>query len=314
MRFQRGPALAYAAVVLVGLLVLVQTLSPDVSSLHRVPRTLSGQAEFTVVPPAPTPDVSGVDTIPGTGDGADEKTDGDRAVKPAQPDEQGEPTPDEEPAAPAPSDTPEAPPSADPTTPADPGDDPGETAPPTLLPSVGPVPGIMAPMIWPFVSAEDSRPLDESVPMFLRQLIAAGADVPVKDLPVVEDETISAGEAPRPPQRRSDQRRSEPERSPEDKACEPGAEDTEEPETLPAPDDADQKSDETSEPRDEDDATPDCAEACVEPKSPVGSSPAAEGEDSADVPSEDETSGAPVEGEPRQDSEEEKTCAEESAH
>ena len=313
--------LAYAAVVLVGLLVFVQTLSPDVSSLHRVPRTLAGQAEFTVVPPAPTPDVSGVDAIPGAGagngDGADKKTDQDRAGEAEQPGQSGQKPgggASTEPPAGAPEDSP----SVDPTLPSDPGGGGGEdeTTPPTLIPSVGPIPGIMAPLIWPFVSADDSKPLDEAVPMFVQDLIEAESGAKVEDLPDSKDETISAGEAPktpRAPQRRSGLRNLAPERVPEEKTCEPAADEV--PETQPSASESDETSTK-SEPKPEDEATPECAEACAEPTSPVGSSPAADGKESTDPdsPSDEETTGAPVTEESSQGSGEGETCAEESAH
>ncbi|TQL69590.1 hypothetical protein FB381_3500 [Nocardioides albertanoniae] len=306
--------LAYAAVVLVGLLVLVQTLSPDVSSLHRVPRTIAGQADFTVVPPAPTPDVSGVDTIPGTGkgsgDGAGERSDQGGAGEAAQPGPSehkgGDDTSPKPPAA-----TPEDPPANDPTTPPDPGGD-DDPAPPTLVPSVGPIPGIMAPLIWPFVSVDDSKPLNEAMPMFLQQLIEADPGATVGELPGTKDETISAGEAPKPPQLRQGKRGFAPERAPEKKTCDPDSEQT--PEKRPVPGDDDDMSAD-SEPRDDDEATPECAEACADTKAPVGSSPAADGEDSTDdeAPSEEQTTESPAIEEPSDGSDEDQACAEKSA-
>ncbi|MBG6097729.1 hypothetical protein [Nocardioides luteus] len=300
MRFQRGPVMAYAAVVLIGLLVVVQTLSPDISALHRVPRTLSGQADFTVIPPAPDPDVSGVSTIPSTAAEADR---GDQDA--AEPDQQGDQKPDDKPSAPA--EQPDAPSSEEPTAPADPGEDEGDATPPTLVPSVGPIPGIMAPLLWPFVAEEDARPVDEAVPMFLRQLIAADAGVPVEDLPLEEpkkdQERDEATEETKDPAKEPETRKSEVEQIAED-ACELTAAIAEDVKTLPG-------ASEGPEPE----ATPECGEACAEPKSPVGSSPAADPEASTDStePSDAATTEAPEpEHEPKEGSNDDKACAEKS--
>ena len=301
--------MAYAAVVLIGLLVVIQTLSPDVSALHRVPRTLSGQADFTVIPPAPSPGVSGVSTIPSTTPDADRGTDRE---DPAPPKSREEEKPDKAPSAPA--EQPDAQPSEEPTTPADPddGNGNGNGKPPTLVPSVGPIPGIMAPLLWPFVAEEDARPVDEAVPMFLRQLIAADAGVPVEDLPLEEPkadrETDEATAESKDPDAESTKPESEAERVIED-ACEITAAITEDVKTLPGANDA-------SEPE----ATPECDEACAEPKTPVGSSPAAEPEvttESAE-PSDTEQSDAETtdteepEQEPKEGSKDDQTCAEKS--
>ncbi|MFE6510993.1 hypothetical protein ACFVDI_26430 [Nocardioides sp. NPDC057767] len=300
MRFQRGPVVAYAAVVLIGLLVVVQTLSPDVSALHRVPRTLSGQADFTVIPPAPDPDVSGVSTIPSAAADADQGRDQESA----EPGRQGDEKPDVKPSAPA---EPDAPSSGGPTTPADPGED-GDATPPTLVPPVGPVPGIMAPLLWPFVAEEDARPVDEAVPMFLRQLIAADAGVPVEDLPLEEPkkdrESDEATEETKDPAEESETPKSEVEKIAED-ACELTAAIVEDVKTLPG------ANEDGSEPE----ATPECGEACAEPKSPVGSSPAADPEVTADStePSDASSTEAPEpEQEPKEGSDDDKACAEKS--
>ncbi|MER7608634.1 hypothetical protein [Nocardioides sp. NPDC127503] len=307
MRFQRGPVMAYAAVVLIGLLVVIQTLSPDVSALHRVPRTLSGQADFTVIPPAPSPGVSGVSTIPSTRPDADRKSDREDS---AQPERRGDAKPDKAPSAPA--EQPDASPSEEPTAPADPGEDKGNGKPPKLVPSVGPIPGIMAPLLWPFVAEEDARPVDEAVPMFLRQLIAADAGVPVEDLPLEEPkedrESDEATTETKEPDADSTKHESEAERVAED-ACELTAAIAEDVKTLPG-------SNEASEPE----ATPECGEACAEPKTPVGSSPAAEpeattesAEPSDDEQSNTETTDAPEpEQEPKEGSKDDQTCAEKS--
>ncbi|MFJ9388251.1 hypothetical protein ACIRON_05490 [Nocardioides sp. NPDC101246] len=307
MRFQRGPVMAYAAVVLIGLLVVIQTLSPDVSALHRVPRTLSGQADFTVIPPAPSPDVSGVSTIPSTTTDADRESDRE---DPAPPKRREDEKPDKAPSAPA--EQPDAPPSADPTTPADPGEDEGHGKPPTLVPSVGPIPGIMAPLLWPFVAEEDARPVDEAVPMFLRQLIAADAGIPVEDLPLEEpkadresDEETAKTEDP---EAESTKHESEAEQVIQD-ACELTAAIAEDVKTLPGADEAP-----------ESEATPECDEACAEPKTPVGSSPAAEPEATTESaePSDTEQSNAGTteapepEQEPKRGSKDDQTCAEKS--
>lgn len=298
--------MAYAAVVLIGLLVVIQTLSPDVSALHRVPRTLSGQADFTVIPPAPSPGVSGVSTIPSTTPDADRERDREDAAPPERRDEK----PDEEPSAPA--EQPDASPSEEPPTPADPGEDEGDGKPPTLVPSVGPIPGIMAPLLWPFVAEEDARPVDEAVPMFLRQLIAADAGVPVEDLPLEEPkedrETDGATSETKGPDADSTKHESEAERVIED-ACELTAAIAEDVKTLPG-------SNEASEPE----ATPECGEACAEPKTPVGSSPAAEPEATTESaePSDAEpndvetTKAAEPEQEPKEGSKDDQTCAEKS--
>lgn len=294
--------MAYAAVVLIGLLVVIQTLSPDVSALHRVPRTLSGQADFTVIPPAPSPGVSGVSTIPSTPPDADRGSDRE---DPAPPKGREDEKPDKAPSAPA--EQPDPSPSEEPTAPADPGQDEGHDKPPTLVPSVGPIPGIMAPLLWPFVAEEDARPVDEAVPMFLRQLIAADAGVPVEDLPLEEPkkdrETDGATSETKEPDAESTKRESEAERVIQD-ACELTAAIVEDVKTLPG-------SNEASEPE----ATPECGEACTEPKSPVGSSPAAEPEATtdSDEPSDDGTTEAPEpEQEPKDGSKEDQTCAEKS--
>lgn len=299
--------MAYVAVVLIGLLVVVQTLSPDVSALHRVPRTLSGQADFTVIPPAPAPGVSGVSTIPSTAPEAD----GEREQRaPAAPGEKAEEKPDETPAAP-PAEQPDAPSSEEPAEPADPGD--GDDAnPPTLVPSVGPIPGIMAPLLWPFVAEEDARPVDEAVPMFLRQLIAADAGVPVEDLPIEppKEDRQADGKTDENKEsaKESEKDESEAERIAED-ACELTAAIAEDVKPLPGASEAP-----------EPEATPECGEACTEPKTPVGSSPAADPEattDSAD-PSEDEpsktetTEAAEPDHEPKEGSKDDKVCAEKS--
>jgi hypothetical protein len=299
--------MAYAAVVLIGLLVVIQTLSPDVSALHRVPRTLSGQADFTVIPPAASPGVSGVSTIPSTTPDADRESEREDSAPPKSREEE---KPDEAPSAPA--GQPDAPPSEEPTTPADPGEGNGNGKPPTLVPSVGPIPGIMAPLLWPFVAEEDARPVDEAVPMFLRQLIAADAGVPVEDLPLEEPkedrETDAAPAESEEPDAESTKQESEAERVLED-ACELTAAITEDVKTLPGANDA-------SEPG----ATPECDEACAEPKTPVGSSPAAEPEATTESaePSETEpsdaetTEAAEPEQEPKEGSKEDQTCAEKS--
>lgn len=299
--------MAYAAVVLIGLLVVIQTLSPDVSALHRVPRTLSGQADFTVIPPAPSPGVSGVSTIPSTTPDADRGSDRE---DPAPPKSREDEKPDTAPSAPA--EQPDAPPSADPTTPADPGEDEGHGKPPTLVPSVGPIPGVMAPLLWPFVAEEDARPVDEAVPMFLRQLIAADAGIPVEDLPLEEtkkdresdEETAQTEDS----EAESTKRESEAEQVIEN-ACELTAAIAEDVKTLPG-------ADEASEPE----GTPECDEACAEPKTPVGSSPAAEPEATTESaePSETDPSGtgtteaAEPEQEPKRGSKDDQTCAEKS--
>lgn len=299
--------MAYAAVVLIGLLVVIQTLSPDVSALHRVPRTLSGQADFTVIPPAPSPGVSGVSTIPSTTPDADRENDREDS---AQPERRDDEKPDKPPSAPA--EQPDASPSEEPTTPADPSEDEGNGKPPELVPSVGPIPGIMAPLLWPFVAEEDARPVDEAVPMFLRQLIAADAGVPVEDLPLEEPkedrESDEATAESKEPDAESTKQESEAERVIED-ACELTAAITEDVKTLPG-------SNEASEPE----ATPECGEACAEPKTPVGSSPAAEpeattesAEPSDTEQSNTETTDAPEpEQEPKEGSKDDQTCAEES--
>ncbi|NYI76147.1 hypothetical protein [Nocardioides panzhihuensis] len=305
MRFQRGPGMAYAAVVLIGLLVIIQTLSPDVSSLHRVPRTLSGQAEFTVIPPAPSPGVSGVSKIPSAAPGANAGDDREAA---AEPDEQAEKNPEKATPAPPAEQQPDVPSPDQPAEPADPGGDEGETKPPALVPPVGPIPGIMAPLLWPFVAEKDARPVDQAVPMFLQQLLAAEAGVPVEALPMEDPKDArktdeATGEA-KEPASEQDGRESEAERIAEG-ACEITAAIGEDVEELPG-------ASEAPEPR----ATPECGEACTEPKTPVGSSPAADPEvtttDSAD-PSDAETTEAPdrVE-EPKDGSKDEKTCAEKS--
>lgn len=300
--------MAYAAVVLIGLLVVIQTLSPDVSALHRVPRTLSGQADFTVIPPAPSPGVSGVSTIPSATPDADQESDREDPVQPERRDDE---KPDK--ATSSPAEQPDAPPSPEPTTPADPGEDEGDGKPPTLVPSVGPIPGIMAPLLWPFVAEEDARPVDEAVPMFLRQLIAADAGVPVEDLPLEElkedRETDEATTETKEPGAESSKQESEAERVIED-ACELTAAIAEDVKTLPG-------SNEASEPE----ATPECGEACVEPKTPVGSSPAAEpeatttesAEPSDTEQSNGETTDAPEpEEEPKDGRKDDQTCAEKS--
>ena len=299
--------MAYAAVVLIGLLVIVQTLSPDVSALHRVPRTLSGQSDFTVIPPAPPTGVSGVSTIPRTAP-ADKGNDTNDST---EPDERADEKPGEAPSVPPAE--PDAPSSDEPTDPADPGEDEGDATPPTLVPSAGPIPGIMAPLLWPFVAEEDARPVDEAVPMFLRQLIAADAGVPVEDLPLEESkddgETDETAEATTDPDPKSEAHKSEAERVAED-ACELTAAIAEDVKTLPGASEAP-----------EPEGTPECGEACAEPKTPVGSSPAADPEattDSAEPsdaePSNPGTTEAPEpEGEPKDGSKDnEKTCAEKS--
>lgn len=309
--------MAYAAVVLIGLLVIVQTLSPDVSALHRVPRTLSGQAEFTVIPPAPDPGVSGVSTIPSAPADADGGDDRDGSAD--RDDDGAGPKPDE--ASSAPTGQPDAPSSEEPTEPAEPDDpaDPGEgegdATPPTLVPSVGPIPGIMAPLLWPFVAEEDARPVDEAVPMFLRQLIAADAGVPVEDLPLAEPkkdrETEEPTEATKRPDPTSGEHESDAERVAQD-VCELTAAIAEDVKELPGASKAP-----------EPEGTPECGEACAEPKTPVGSSPAADPEsdpeattDSAE-PSDDATTQAAEpekesEKEPEEGSKDDKTCAEKS--
>lgn len=301
--------MAYAAVVLIGLLVVIQTLSPDVSALHRVPRTLSGQADFTVIPPAPSPGVSGVSTIPSTTPDADRESESGREDS-APPERRDHEKPDKAPSAPA--EQPDTPPSEEPTTPADPGEDEGNGKPPTLVPSVGPIPGIMAPLLWPFVAEEDARPVDEAVPMFLRQLIAADAGVPVEDLPLEEPkedrETDEATAETKEPDADSTKHESEAERVAED-ACELTAAIAEDVKTLPGANEAP-----------ETDATPECDEACAEPKTPVGSSPAAEPEATteSDEPSDTEPSNAGTteapepEQEPKEGSKDDQTCAEKS--
>ena len=299
--------MAYAAVVLIGLLVVIQTLSPDVSALHRVPRTLSGQADFTVIPPAPSPGVSGVSTIPSTTPDADRGSDREDSAPPKS-------RKDEKPGkkASAPAEQPDAAPSKEPTTPADPGEDEGHGKPPTLVPSVGPVPGIMAPLLWPFVAEEDARPVDDAVPMFLRQLIAADAGVPVEDLPLEEPkkdrESDDATEETKEPDAESTKDESEAERVIED-ACELTAAIAEDVKTLPGANEAP-----------ESEATPECDEACAEPKTPVGSSPAAEPEATTESaePSDTEQSNAGTtdaeesEQEPKEGSKDDQTCAEKS--
>lgn len=300
--------MAYAAVVLIGLLVIVQTLGPDDSSLHRVPRTLSGQAEFTVVPPAPSPGVSGVSTIPSAEPKVKPGNDHDDAAEPA---EQAEEKPDKA-SPPPPAEQPDAPAPETPAEPTDPGEDDGEDQPPMLVPSVGPIPGIMAPLLWPFVSEEDARPVDKAVPMFLRQLIAAGAGVPVEELPVEVPEEDRKKDEPakdvKEPEPAPDEHESEAEQVIED-ACELTAAIAEDVEDLPG-------ASEAPDPR----ATPECGEACVEPKTPVGSSPAADPEAAtdSDVPSDTEQSNAGTteapepEQEPKDGSKHDKTCAESS--
>ena len=291
--------MAYAAVVLIGLLVIVQTLSPDVSALHRVPRTLSGQADFTVIPPAPDDGVSGVSRIPSTAPDADRGDDRGGSADPGRADEK----PD---ASPAPSEQPDAP-SDEPTGPADPDEGEGDATPPTLVPPVGPIPGIMAPLLWPFVAEEDARPVDEAVPMFLRQLIAADAGVPVEDLPLEEPkkdrDKDEAGEATKEPDAKAETPQSEAERIAEN-ACELTAAIAEDVKTLPGASEAP-----------EPEGTPECGEACAEPKTPVGSSPAAEPEATTDSaePSDAATTEAPEpEKEPQEGSKDDKTCAEKS--
>ena len=281
--------MAYAAVVLIGLLVIVQTLSPDVSALHRVPRTLSGQADFKVIPPAPEDGVSGVSRIPSTAPDADGGDDREDSAEPGRAEEQ----PD------APSD--------EPTAPADPGEGEGDATPPTLVPSVGPIPGIMAPLLWPFVAEEDARPVDEAVPMFLRQLIAADAGVPVEDLPLEEPtkdrDEDEASEATKEPDAKAETPKSEAERIAEN-ACELTAAIAEDVKTLTGASEAP-----------EPEGAPECGEACAEPKTPVGSSPAAEPEATTDSaePSDAATTEAPEpEQEPREGSKDDKTCAEKS--
>jgi hypothetical protein len=298
--------MAYAAVVLIGLLVVIQTLSPDVSALHRVPRTLSGQADFTVIPPAPSPGVSGVSTIPSPPPDADGGSDREDSAPPEDREDQ---KPDKAPPAPA---EPDAPSSEQPTAPADPGEDEGDTKPPTLVPSVGPIPGIMAPLLWPFVAEEDARPVDEAVPMFLRQLIAADAGVPVEDLPLAEPkkdrETDEGASETKEPDAESTEHESEAERVIED-ACELTAAIVEDVKRLPGANEAP-----------ESEATPECDEACVEPKSPVGSSPAADPEvtTDSDEPSDTEPSNAGTteapepEEKPEDGSKDDQTCAEKS--
>lgn len=295
--------MAYAAVVLIGLLVIVQTLSPDVSALHRVPRTLSGQAEFTVVPPAPEEGVSGVSRIPSTAPDANETNEG---AGPAASDDAPDEKPDE--ASSAPTEQPDAP-SEEPTGPADPGEDDGDATPPTLVPSVGPIPGIMAPLLWPFVAEEDARPVDEAVPMFLRQLIAADAGVPVEDLPLEEpkkdQEKDEGTKATKEPEPKSDEDDSESESDRiAQNACELTAAIAEDVKTLPGASKAP-----------EPEGAPECGEACAEPKTPVGSSPTADPEATTDSaePSDDATTEAPEpEQEPEEGSKDDKTCAEKS--
>ncbi|MBO0842183.1 MAG: hypothetical protein J2O46_03290, partial [Nocardioides sp.] len=54
MRSQhRAPLVAYAIVAIVGLFVIMQTLSPDVMALQRVPRTLTGHGAYRIEDPAP---------------------------------------------------------------------------------------------------------------------------------------------------------------------------------------------------------------------------------------------------------------------
>lgn len=295
--------MAYAAVVLIGLLVIVQTLSPDISALHRVPRTLSGQADFTVIPPAPEDGVSGVSRIPSTAPDADGGDDRDGSADPGSADEKPE-------ASSAPSEQPDAP-SEEPTGPADPGEGEGDATSPTLVPSVGPIPGIMAPLLWPFVAEEDARPVDEAVPMFLRQLIAADAGVPVEELPLEEPtkdrDKDEAGEATKEPDAKAETPKSEAERIAEN-ACELTAAIAEDVKTLPGASEAP-----------EPEGAPECGEACVEPKTPVGSSPAAEpeattesAEPSDTEPSEAETTDAPEPEEPKEGSKDDQTCAEKS--
>ncbi|MBC7276937.1 hypothetical protein [Nocardioides sp.] len=304
MRFQRGPVMAYAAVVLIGLLVIIQTLSPDVSSLHRVPRTLSGQAEFTVIPPAPSAGVSGVSKIPSAA--AEENGDTGQGAA-AEPDEQAEKKPEKAPPAPPAEQQPDAPSPDQPAEPADPGGDEGGAKPPTLVPPVGPIPGIMAPLLWPFVAEKDARPVDQAVPMFLQQLLAAEAGVPVESLPMKDPKDAreaeeSTGES-KEPAPKPDGPGSEAERIVEG-VCELTAAIAEDLKELPG-------ASEAPEPR----ATPECGEACTEPKTPVGSSPAADPEASTDSaePSDAETTEPPERSEqPKDGSKDEKTCAEKS--
>jgi hypothetical protein len=298
--------MAYAAVVLIGLLVIIQTLSPDVSSLHRVPRTLSGQAEFVVIPPAPSPDVSGVSKIPSA---AAEEIGDDAQDDAPEPDEQPEKKPEKAPPAP-PAEQPDAPSPeqpADPADPAEPGEDEDETKPPTLVPPVGPIPGIMAPLLWPFVAEKDARPVDQAVPMFLQQLLAAEAGVPVESLPMKDPKDAREAEEPtresNEPAPKSDGPESEAERIAEG-VCELTEAIVEDVEKLPG-------ASEAPEPL----ATPECGEACTEPKTPVGSSPAADPEASTDSaePSDAETTEPPKRAEePKDGSKDEKTCAEKS--
>jgi hypothetical protein len=296
--------MAYVAVVLIGLLVIIQTLSPDVSSLHRVPRTLSGQAEFTVIPPAPSPGVSGVSKIPSAA--AEENGDNGQGDA-AAPDEQAEKKPEKAAPAPPADQQPEAPSPEQPAEPAEPGEDEGETKPPTLVPPVGPIPGIMAPLLWPFVAEKDARPVDQAVPMFLQQLLAAEAGVPVESLPMKDpkdgrEAEESTGEA-KEPAPEPDGPESEAERIAKG-VCELTAAIAEDVKELPG-------ASEAPEPR----ATPECGEACTEPKTPVGSSPAADPEAStdSDEPSDVETTEPPERAEePKDGRKDEKTCAEKS--
>jgi hypothetical protein len=297
--------MAYAAVVLIGLLVVVQTLSPDVSALHRVPRTLSGQAEFTVIPPAPAEGVSGVSKIPSDAPDADRGRAQEGSAEPdEQTDEQTDERPGEAPTAP-PAEEPDAPSSGEPADPADPGEGEGDPTPPTLVPSVGPIPGIMAPLLWPFVAEEDARPVDEAVPMFLRQLIAADAGIPVEDLPLGRpkaDREPEATEETKKPAKDPGASKSEAARIAED-ACELTAAIAEDVKTLPGASEA---------PKPE--ATPECGKACTEPKTPVGSSPAADPEaptPSAE-PSEHATETPEREQEPKDGGKDDTTCAEKS--
>lgn len=299
--------MAYAAVVLIGLLVIIQTLSPDVPSLHRVPRTLSGQAEFIVIPPAPSPGVSGVSKIPSA---AAEENEGDVQGDAPEPDEQAEEKPEKAPPAPPAEQQPDAPSPeqpSEPAEPAEPGEDGDETNPPTLVPPVGPIPGIMAPLLWPFVAEKDARPVDQAVPMFLQQLLAAEAGVPVESLPLKDPKDAreaeeSTGES-KEPAPEPDGPESEAERIAEG-ICELTEAITEDVKELPG-------ASEAPEPR----ATPECGEACAEPKTPVGSSPAADPEASTDStePSDAETTEPPKRAEePKDGSKDEKTCAERS--
>ncbi|GGR70384.1 antitoxin component of RelBE/YafQ-DinJ toxin-antitoxin module [Nocardioides luteus] len=308
--------MAYAAVVLIGLLVIIQTLSPDTSALHRVPRTLAGQADFTVIPPAPDPDVSGVSTIPSTSPSTEVERDRD---EPAEPERKKGEKPDPKPSAPA-GEQPDAPPSQQPEEPpVDPGEGEDEVTPPALVPPVGPIPGIMGPLLWPFVAEEDARPVDEAVPMFLRQLIAADAGVPVDALPLevppkTERETDQRTEEPEQPEKDVPARETEAEKILED-ACQLTAAIAEGVQTLPGAEDGAGAEEGAVGGKRKPEATPECAQACAEPKTPVGSSPAADPEVSTDpaAPSDDASAEAPKpEQEPKDGSKDEKTCAEKS--